>query len=132
MFKFNFLWILSSKLSLNSPLLDEKFSRCIIEDGVKIKAVHRFCYLVNMIFSGRGCETVIITRCRVVRGNFDRVSLPTRGKLCAVCDRSVFLHVSMCWTLKKDNLYRLERNEGSILRCILNFRADDKATTQIL
>ena len=82
---------------------------------------------------GGSCGAATTTRCRTASGkNKDFLplllskcfSLQTRGNLCIICSKCSSLY-SWSMGLKNDDLYRLERNEGSMLKLLLNFRAED-------
>ena len=69
----------------------------------KLEVVPSFCYLGDCLYSGGGCEFVIITRCRVAWGTFNELlavltsrSFPitSRGRVYNSCVRSAMLHAS--------------------------------------
>ena len=91
----------------------------------ELEVVAWFCYLVDALSAGVGCD--LATRIRVKCGwkKFlelqpllcsRHLSLKTRGHGYATYVRSVMLHGSETWALTKVNLQRLHRNDRAMIR----------------
>ena len=81
-----------------------------------------------------GCELATITRTRAVWGKFcellpllssSTISLARRGMLFNSWVRGALLHASECWTLRREDIQRLLRNERAMLRWMCKVKAED-------
>ena len=88
-----------------------------------------------MISAGGGCEFAAITRARTAWGKYrdllpilssKSVALKTKGRVYDTCVRSAMLYGSDTWASRKTGLARLQRNEGSMLRCVCGVGPEDR------
>ena len=121
-----------------APAIDKGDMLNVVVDNESIEVVGSFCYLGDMITSGGGCSEATVVCCRAAWKKFKEllplltsksISLRNRGKVFVTYVRSVLLHVSECWALKKEELLRLQRNERAMLRWILNFHITDRISS---
>ena len=54
------------------------------------------------------------------------VTLKTKGRVYDTCVRSAMLYGSDTWASRKTGLARLQRNEGSMLRCVCGVGPEDR------
>ena len=99
----------------------------LVLDGVALETVDTFCYLGDTISAAGGAGESVVTRIRCGWGKFrellpvltsKRFSLRRRGNLYAACVRSVILHGSETWAVKKEDTDRLERADRAMIRWI--------------
>ena len=107
----------------------------------KLEIAPEFCYLVDMLTAGGGCQVAAITRCKCAWGKFHQllplltnrqVPLLTKGKVYSSCVRSVMLHAAETWAMKAYTLNRLRRNDRSMIRWIYNVKAKDEVSSDSL
>ena len=106
------------------------------EFQVGLEVVASFCYLVDMLSAGGGCEIAVTTRVKTAWKKF-RELLPvltsrhlsdkTRGHVYSSFVRSAMLHASQTWPLTKKNLQRLQRNDRAMIRQICSIKPEDVA-----
>ena len=110
-------------------------------DGTLLDVESNFCYLGDMLSSGRGCKLAIVTRLSTAWGKFKRllpiltskhVSLRTRGKVFNACVRSALLHGSETWAPTALDLQWLRQNDRLIIRWICGVRDDDEVSVDTL
>jgi len=90
-------------------------------DGVGIfEWVNKFSYLGDMIGVGGGCEEASRARLGGARCKFRELApiltkrgapLIVKGRLYRTCVRSVLVHSSETWTMRVEDMNRLERSE---------------------
>ena len=82
-----------------------------------------------------------MARCRIAWGKFRQlqpiltsrhVTLKTRAHLFTACVRSALLHGSETWATKSDDLSRLKRNDGYMIRWIYGNRPQEEISYSTL
>ena len=96
-------------------------------DSTMLDVEATFCYLGDMLCSGRGCDSGIAARCCVVSGKFRKLlpvlttrhlSLKICGKVYEACVCSAMLHSSKTWGPNSPELQRLHRYDCAMFRWI--------------
>ena len=97
----------------------------------KLEVVASFCYLVDMLSAGGGCE-ITVTTC--VKTGWKKLrellpvltsrhlSIKNSGHVYSFCVRSAMLHTSETWPLTKKNLQRLQRSYRAMIRQICSIK----------
>ena len=106
-------------------------------EGIQLNVVELFRYLCDEICPGGACELATIGQTRATQGKFREllplltsitISLKRLGKLHDSCVRGSLLHVSECWSLRRDEVKRLLCNKQTILRWMLKMKAEDNVS----
>ena len=138
------LWIHKNCSGIKGKLTDDpsyKCKRCMglcrptdgTLEGSKLDIVESFRYLGDELFPGGGCELATIARSRAAWEKFrellpllssSTISLARPGMLFNSCVRGALLHASICWTLRREDIQRLLRNERAMLRWMLRVKAE--------
>ena len=115
------------------PINGRPFKEVEVGDCVP-EAVHRFCYLGDMLIACGGCMAAATARCRCAWGKF-RENLPLltskpvpfdlRGRLFSSNVRSSMLHGTETWPMTSDTLHRLCRNDRAMIRWICGVKPSD-------
>ena len=96
-------------------------------DGTKLDVGDTFCYLDDMLCSGRGCDSANAARCCVAWGKFRKLlpvltsrhlSPKVRGKVNMACVHSAMLHSSETWGLNILDQKRLRSNDRTMIHWI--------------
>ena len=104
-------------------------------NGDSLECVDKFCYLGDMIGSGGGAEDASSMRVKFAWGKFRelssiltarRASLKLKGKLYRTCVQSVMICGSETWTMKAEDMQRLERTDTMMIRWMCSARLNDK------
>ena len=105
----------------------------------KLGVVASFCYLVDMLSAGGGCEITVTTLVKTAWKKFrellpvltsPHLSYKTRGHVYSSCVRSAMLYASETWPLTKMNLHRLQHNDRTMIRQICSIKPEDVATVR--
>ena len=105
----------------------------------KLEVVASFCYLVDMLSAGGGCEITVTTRVKTAWMKFmellpvltsRHLSYKTRGYVYSSCLRSAMLHASETWLLINTNMQRLQRIDRAMIRQICSMKPEDVATVR--
>ena len=97
----------------------------MLDSGVEFECVDRFCYLGDMIGAGGGAELASQTRVKCAWNKFRELSpilsargasLKLKGKIYRTCVRSVMIYGSETWSMKIEDMQRLERAENMMVR----------------
>ena len=105
----------------------------------KLEVVASFCYLGDMLSAAGGCELSTTTRVKTAWRKFKELlpvlssrhlSFKTRGRVYSSCVRNAMLHASETWSLTKQNLQRLQRNDRAMIRQICKIKPEDVATVR--
>ena len=110
-------------------------------EGGSLGVVDSFSYLGDKISSGGGCSESVAGRIRIGWAKFRELlplltakglSLRVKGRLYDACVRTAMLHGSEAWAVTADDMRRLERNEGCMLRWICSVRMYDQQSVSSL
>ena len=105
----------------------------------KLEVVASFCYLVDMLSAGGGCEITVTSHVKTAWKKFRELLLvltsrhlayKTGGHVYSSCVRSTMLHASETWPLTKTNLQHLQRNNRAMIRQICSIKPEDVATVR--
>ena len=125
-------------LGLARPIDNRPIREWYLDEENKLDVVDSFCYLGDMVGAGGGCELGVTNRIRSAWGKFRELlpiltsrslSYVTRGKTYSTYIRSVLLYASECWTLKADDLHKLQRNDRAMIRWICNVRLEERVSS---
>src|SRR5208282_2006785 len=102
----------------------------------------KFCYLEDMIGSGGGTEEASRMRVKCAWGKFRelapilmarRASLRLKGNVYHICVQSVLVYGSETWTMKAEDIQRLDRTESMMNRWMYGMKLSDrKANAELL
>ena len=124
-----------------APPIEKRVVNSVLVSNEPVVVFDNFCYLGDIVTPGGGCAEATVNRSRIAWGKFRELlplltsralSLSTRGKVFVTYVRSAMLYGSECWAMKVEDLNRLQRNERSMLRWILNFRLKDRISSDEL
>ena len=110
-------------------------------EGGSLAVVDSFCYLGDRISSAGGCSESIAGRIRIGWAKFRELlpllaskglSLRVKGRLYDACVRTAMLHGCETWAVTADDLRRLERNEGCMVRWMCNVQSFDQQSVSSL
>ena len=90
----------------------------------KIEVVASFCYLVDMLSAGGGCEIAVTTRVKTAWKKFRELLPVLTSRHLSNKTRG---HVYSSWPLTKTNLQRLQRNDRAMIRQICSIKPEDVA-----
>ena len=111
--------------------------RHVTLEGMPLDVVHSFCYFGDETCPGGDCKVATIARTRTAWGKFREllsllisttISLARLEKLYGSSLRGTLLHASECWSLRREEVQRLLRNEGAMLRWMLKIKAEDNVS----
>ena len=97
----------------------------------KLEVVASFCYLLDMLSAGGGCEITVTTRVKTAWKKFmellpvlisRHLSYKTRRHVYSTCVPSAMRHASETWPLTKTNL---QRNDRAMIRQISSIKPED-------
>ena len=113
----------------------------LLDDAGSLECVDKFCYLGDMLGSGGGAGNAVRTRVRCAWGKFRELapiltlrgmSLKMKGKIYMACVQSVMVYGSETWTMKVDDMQRLERTERMMVRWMCGVTLKNKILSQQL
>src|SRR6266568_4244113 len=113
-----------------------------IEQGVDFEMMDRFCYLGDMIGAGGGVEEAIRARVRCAWAKFRELSpilttkgasLKVKGKVYRACVQNVLIYGSETWTVRVEDVSKLERAERMMVRWMCGVALGDRiASVELL
>jgi len=139
-------------LKLGSNVLDviQKCRECwevwrkkddVLESVSGLECVDRFCYLGDIIESGRGCEEGSRTGVKCAWGKFRELlpiltgrgfSARLKGKIWQACVQSMMVYGSETWAVREEDMKRLERAENMMRRWMCNVTLKDRKSSKEL
>ena len=124
-----------------TPNTEHHKASLMLETGVELECVYRFCYLSDMIEAGGGAELASIVRVRCAWGKFWKlsgfligrgVSLKLKGKIYNACVQSVMVYGSETWSMRVEDQQRLERKKRMMIRLMCGVSVRDKISSDEL
>src|SRR5260221_512039 len=124
----------------DSDKADEVKELLLGEEG-KLEYVDRFCYLGDMVGNGGGAEESSRTRVRCAWGKFRELlpiltlrgaSLKLKGKIYRACVQRVMVYGSETWSMKVDDMRRLDRAESMMVRWMCGVTLKDRKSNEEL
>ena len=121
--------------------VDGRLVKEVLIGDEKLEVVPEFCYLIDMLSAGGGCELTSITRCKCAWAKFRQLlpllanrhlSLLTRGRVYSTCVRRAMLHAAETWLVTVSTLNRLRRNDFAMIRWRCNIKTNDNVFSHSL
>jgi hypothetical protein len=113
----------------------------LLDDADSLECVDKFCYLGDMLGCGGGAGDAVRTRVKCAWGKFRELapfltlrgmSVRMKGKIYTACVQSVLVYGSETWSMKLDDMQRLERTERMMVRWMCGVTLKDKMLSQQL
>ena len=106
-----------------------------------VKKSTDFSYLVDIMYSGGGCEAAVTSRNRLglvkLRDCHDLLcrktfTLKIKGSVCKSCVKSTMLYGSVTWCLCQNKVGILQRTERAMVSSMCGVKVMDKKSTKDL
>jgi len=115
--------------------------RTSVDVNANLRLVNKFCYLGDMLSVDGDADEAVETRIQIGWNKFKQlellltnkdISLTMRGRLYSSCVRSIMLHGSEIWPIRKENEVALQRAEMRMVRWMCGVELHDRVPSKRL